>query len=858
MPHNCCSYSVAEIFGTNTDEKPKNLFTLSEDAAPKYAPDLKLEPKHIDIHLLFKENSLTDHEFNVKVVQHILCNQPSNKISLNAESFEDVNVKDLSSDDNKISHRYDGKYIHLVWDEPLSKGELRKVEITYKVDNPVSSICWNYANNSSRVGDFAVTDEESERCRYWLACVDFPTVRTTLTTHITAPKSWSSFGQGPLKSTKEEGENVTRTFDLEFPCPSYLICWAVGDLIMVKEERDTAGVPVAYIAPRGVPEEDLKLTFNKTPEIIKWLEKRVGVKFPFSRYYIIITPKNYGAMENITLVTFDFLFLMNKDITKEFQQLTDMINLHECAHSYFGDAVVIRHFEHVWLKEGWATYMQACWFGETISQDEMLYELYNHSQRYMGEVNDAYSRPIVTRTYDSSWDLFDRHTYPGGSWRLHMLRHKLGEDQFWTGVSNYIKNNLRGIVETDDFRKELEKASGQNLVKFFDQWLYSNGYPKIKLSHKINDKSNTVEFTATQNQLNKETNTPNFEFDLTIHVTFDNQQTECSALHFDQKESSCSVSIPNGAKLHSVTIDRECQVLFSIEYDPGQDILQNTFLDTTLFNKIQCADTLIKNYKKSSIQFLVKHYEKQHWGVRLEVFKLLAAQKGNSWCRDALIQLLPLEKHYHTLHQNISRLYRDAKFVPVLLQLYKECVTPLVRSQLLWAMSLQKMSSDDLMEMIKSSIEADHSLYAVTRMGAYRAARNIESVSTLDWLTESITNETFGECKPVIIESIAHLGGCLDDNIKRKSILLLEELLRSDEEQERRAAVMGLVALKSKSSGAAIASTRNTFADQYHSWLDRSMRQLTSTSNDEFHKVNKDISELRDLIRDASQLNESS
>jgi aminopeptidase N len=45
---------------------------------------------------------------------------------------------------------------------------------------------------------------------------------------------------------------------------------------------------------------------SKTPQIIKWLEKRVGVEFPFPRYYQIITPKAGGAMENISLVTWDY------------------------------------------------------------------------------------------------------------------------------------------------------------------------------------------------------------------------------------------------------------------------------------------------------------------------------------------------------------------------------------------------------------------------------------------------------------------------------------------------------------------------------------------------------------------------
>ena len=68
-----------------------------------------------------------------------------------------------------------------------------------------------------------------------------------------------------------------------------------------------------------------------------------------------------------------------------------------------------------------------------------------------------------------SWKLFDGHLYPGGGWRIHMLRQKLGDEIFWTAVKDYIHSFANQTVETDDFRKILEKHSGFNLTKFFDQ-----------------------------------------------------------------------------------------------------------------------------------------------------------------------------------------------------------------------------------------------------------------------------------------------------------------------------------------------------------------------------------------------------
>jgi aminopeptidase N len=111
----------------------------------------------------------------------------------------------------------------------------------------------------------------------------------------------------------------------------------------------------------------------------------------------------------------------------------DSVNIHEMAHTYFGDLVVMRHFEHVWLKgklrnhghehdmlnlrygclsESWATYIQALWLEDHSSHEEYRFEIINDGERYIGECA-SYMRPIVCRVYNSSWEMFDMHTYPG-------------------------------------------------------------------------------------------------------------------------------------------------------------------------------------------------------------------------------------------------------------------------------------------------------------------------------------------------------------------------------------------------------------------------------------------------------------
>jgi aminopeptidase N len=46
----------------------------------------------------------------------------------------------------------------------------------------------------------------------------------------------------------------------------------------------------------------------------------------------------------------------------------------------------------------------------------------------------------------------------------------LGDTAFWAGVKDYLTTFAGRVVETDDFRKSLERHTGTNLTKFFDQW----------------------------------------------------------------------------------------------------------------------------------------------------------------------------------------------------------------------------------------------------------------------------------------------------------------------------------------------------------------------------------------------------
>jgi aminopeptidase N len=270
--------------------------------------------------------------------------------------------------------------------------------------------------------------------------------------------------------------------------------------------------------------------------------------------------------------------------------------------------------------------MEVCWLADAYSKEVSHLEMYDQQVRYFQETK-KYIRPIVTRTYDSSWDMFDRHLYPGGSWRLHMLKNLIGEDVFWEGVHQYVEKYFKKTVETDDFRKSLEEASGMNLTKFFDQWFYGKGYPQLEAKFNFNPKKKTCMIDFKQKQEDKKNGINIFNFDLDVELTLEDGTITTKTITFE--EANTSVSFDSNSVPKCVRIDPGLKILFSLDFNPGEDILFNTLKSSKdIFNKIRSGLELIKIGSYSAIQKVSSALkEEKFYGVRSVLASALGEHK---------------------------------------------------------------------------------------------------------------------------------------------------------------------------------------------------------------------------------------
>ncbi len=152
----------------------------------------------------------------------------------------------------------------------------------------------------------------------------------------------------------------------------------------------------------------------------------------------------------------------------------ERVYVHELAHQWWGDMVTCATWHDIWLNEGFATYCEALWFENMPgSPGEPWLHLYMDYVRPWNGAGTVYCFDISNpgRIFDG--DL----SYRKGGWVLHMLRHVLGDTDFYASLAAYRDAFQGSAATTDEFRAVCESVAGRDLAWFFNEWVYDGGAP---------------------------------------------------------------------------------------------------------------------------------------------------------------------------------------------------------------------------------------------------------------------------------------------------------------------------------------------------------------------------------------------
>jgi aminopeptidase N len=359
------------------------------------------------------------------------------------------------------------------------------------------------------------TQGETESNSAWFPTVDKPNCKSAFEMSITVPNNYTTLCNGKLMTSKINGTNRTDTWLQSKPMSVYLAMMAIGEYAEYKDKwRD---VDVNYYVEKNYA-ADAKENFNRTPDMIDFFSKRLGVDYPWDKYSQV-TARDYvsGAMENTSASLF------GEFVQKHHGELIDNPNdgivAHELFHQWFGDLVTCESWSNLVLNEGFANYGEYLWTEYAYGKDAADRMAIGELNRYL-QFAKADDGPIVRFFYRDREAMFSPITYKKGGRVLHLLRQELGDEIFFAGLKKYLETYQYKTAEVHDLRKVMEEVSGKDLNVFFNQWFFKGSHPKLALRYTMLD-NKQIKINYTQSSDSGYVFQFPFEFDIvTDKATF--------------------------------------------------------------------------------------------------------------------------------------------------------------------------------------------------------------------------------------------------------------------------------------------------------------------------------------------------
>jgi aminopeptidase N len=381
--------------------------------------------------------------------------------------------------------------------------------------------------DANKYGDTTYfADNWPNRAHFWYACHDHPSDKATYTFLVEAPSIYQVVANGILlsKTPKPERNAIVWNYAIDEPIPTKVAVIGVADFC-TKEIVKVGQTPIIGT----VYSKDSLLglaSFEVAPEILAFFEALVG-PYPFKELNNVQSTTRYGGMENAGCIFYDENSL-NADLRS-----THLI-AHEVAHQWFGNAVSEADWQHLWLSEGFATYLTNMYIETHEGKEAFLKQLASDRMRVYNLYNKGFQQALIDSLTPNLQDRLNANAYQKGAWVLHMLRHEMGDSLFKLGLQQFYKTYKYQNATSQDFAHLMDSLSPKDLAPFFNQWLYQVGHPQLKTRILTQKGKQYIEITQVQANL--------FAFPLQIRISPNGKPS--ALLHFNVSQRKEQFEIP--------------------------------------------------------------------------------------------------------------------------------------------------------------------------------------------------------------------------------------------------------------------------------------------------------------------------
>ncbi|KAM4121389.1 hypothetical protein ACB094_01G001800 [Castanea mollissima] len=342
-------------------------------------------------------------------------------------------------------------------------------------------------NHNGEKKNMAVTQFEPADARRCFPCWDEPACKAMFKITLDVPSKLVALSNMPIIEEKVDGDLKTVSYQESPLMSTYLVAIVVG-LFDYVEHLTSYGVKVRVYCQVGKVNQ-AKFALDVAVRTLELYKDYFEVPYSLPKLDMVAIPDfAFGAMENYGLVTFRETALLYDDqhSAATNKQRVVIVVAHELAHQWFGNLVTMEWWTHLWLNEGFATWVSYLAADNLFPEWKVWTQFLDDYTEGLRLDGLAESHPIEveinhTREID---EIFDAISYKKGASVIRMLQSYLGAECFQRSLASYIKKFAFSNAKTEDLWAALEEESDEPVNKLMNSWTRQKGYPVITVEVK--------------------------------------------------------------------------------------------------------------------------------------------------------------------------------------------------------------------------------------------------------------------------------------------------------------------------------------------------------------------------------------
>ena len=247
-------------------------------------------------------------------------------------------------------------------------------------------------------------DHWPDRASCYLPCIDHVADKASVEFIITAPARYKVVSNGTLVEESNLGGNRRLTHWVEnVPLPVKVMTFGAAEFATQLSGIASGAQVWSYVYP-----ENREAGFSDYAVALKPVEyysTLIGL-YPYPKLANVQSKTVFGGLENAGCI-----FYSEGSVTGTGR--SEGLIAHEIAHQWFGNSVTEADWHHVWLSEGFATYLTALYWENKEGRDRLASDMRSARDRVL-RASAQNPKPVIDTTIVDLMKLLSANSYQKG------------------------------------------------------------------------------------------------------------------------------------------------------------------------------------------------------------------------------------------------------------------------------------------------------------------------------------------------------------------------------------------------------------------------------------------------------------